>query len=346
MAMAACVLLLLLALLGACEGKGTGGGIGRSGPRTSYGGGRVLSRGYTRRYFSPGLMLVATGSSGGSRYNCHSCTRTTAEDTMPAEMVSDVVVAEFDVQFPEGTDLGSDAEPSPLREAAEPFVEQRVAAVVAREVPSVTAADVTVADHWLADYDNRTLMFQVYVFSGGDDALAGRVHDALRLCGDCGASGAASATANQGTQCAAEGLAIVEDTRLADCCNTSVSDHVAAFAAAFGGLEGQEAPAGVRDSRIVDCGNRTLVPMRFLSEVEAFGPEEVSSAKAGYPVWMWFLTAPLGLGIWVLSGWLIGRNTYHRGGIGSSPTYCGCLRSKVRPPPSLFLTPFPTPCPC
>lgn len=73
-------LLLLLALLGACEGKGTGGGIGRSGPRASYGGGRVLARGYTRRYFSPGIMLMATGNTGGaggSRYNCHSCTRTT-----------------------------------------------------------------------------------------------------------------------------------------------------------------------------------------------------------------------------------------------------------------------------
>jgi hypothetical protein len=301
-------LLLLLALLvaalvggGDAKGTGGGGGGGRAG-RASYGGGGTISRGYTRTYF----FVYA-----GTRHRCSSCSRTTERDSMSPEMRAVAVLAEFDVTFPAGTDLGSEAVPSQARLAAEPYIEARVATIVSRSVATVTQEDVTVRDSWRApatcsgtasdgrtcdldgatdgtaecppgcDYDDTpTVMYEVTIFSGeagpGDVSEAGvispsavgaQVFNALRICGDCGALGAGSATANGGATCAAEELVVVADTRLADCCNKSVSNHVTSFSS---DLTSSGAAAG---SRISDCGNRTMEVITLTSDVESFGEE-------------------------------------------------------------------------
>ena len=132
---------------------------------------------------------------------------------MSREMQAVVVLAEFDVTFEPGTDLGTNDKPSAARVAAEQYVEARVAGIVARKVPTVTLDDVTVRDSWIApatctgtasndtaicdldattdgvaecpagcDYDNSTVMYEVTIFSGeaapGDVSADGVVHPA------------------------------------------------------------------------------------------------------------------------------------------------------------------------
>ena len=81
--------LLLAAVLAHVAAKGSGGGGGgRASGRASYGGGGTISRGYTRTYF----FMYA-----GTRHRCSSCSRTTEEDSMKREMLTVVVLAEFDV---------------------------------------------------------------------------------------------------------------------------------------------------------------------------------------------------------------------------------------------------------
>ena len=305
------LLLLVASLFDGAGAKGSGGsGGGRSTGRATYGSGRTLTRGYTRTYF---FVFAAGGSS--TRHRCGSCSRTTAENDMAATMQALVVVAEFDVSFPAGTALGSEAAPATIRGLAEPYVEGRVAAMVSRAVPSVTQEDVSVRDSWKAAatctgtasngdacdldgatdgtaacpigcvFDNTTVMYEVSVFAGeavpGDVLASGaisptsqgaRVLNALRLCGDCGHLGAASATANGGATCAADGLAAVAETRLASCCNATVLEHVTAFGAnlATSGL--------IANTTITDCGNRTIEVMTLGSEVEQFGSDGSSSS--------------------------------------------------------------------
>lgn len=294
-------LVVLATLLAHGAAKGSGG-AGRSAGRASYGGGGSISRGYTRTYF----FVYA-----GTRHRCSSCSRTTEQDSMSPEMKSIVVLAEFDVTFLPGTDLGSEEKPSTARIEVEQHIESRVAGILARKVPTVTLDDVSVRDSWRApatctgmasdgttcdldattdgsadcsigcDFDNSTVMYEVSIFTGeaGPDdvtasgvvqpfAVGAKVFNALRICGDCGELGASSATANGGATCAAEGLATVADTRLADCCNTSVLEHVAAFAQELTS-SGQASGA-----RISDCGNRTMEVVTLQSEVEKFGKEE------------------------------------------------------------------------
>jgi len=130
-------------------------------------------------------------------------------------------------------------------------------------------------------FDNSTVMYEVSIFTGEagpadvtasgtvqPTAVGAKVFNALRICGDCGELGASSATANGGATCAADGLAAVADTRLADCCNTSVHEHVAAFAQVL------TSSGRVSGARISDCGNRTMQVMTLQSEVEQFGREE------------------------------------------------------------------------
>ena len=298
----AMLLLLLAAFVVGASAKGSGGGGGgRASGRASYGGGATITRGYTRTYF----FVFA-----GTRHRCGSCSRTTSTNDMAASMRA---LAEFDVAFPSGTELGSAAAPAPVIGIAEPYVEGRVAAMVSRAVPSVTQEDVSVRDSWLAPasctgtasdgaacdlaaatdgtaacptgcaFDNTTVMYEVSVFAGeaapNDVSASGaispssqgaRVFNALRLCGDCGHLGAASATANGGATCAADGLAAVAETRLASCCNATVLEHVTAF-----GLD--LATTGIMaGATIADCGNRTIEVMTLDSDVEHFGADETS----------------------------------------------------------------------
>ena len=300
--------LLLAAVLAHATAKGSGGGgAGRAGGRASYGGGGTISRGYTRTYF----FMYA-----GTRHSCSSCSRTTEKDSMKREMQVVAVLAEFDVTFEPGTELGTDDAPSAARIAAEEHVEARVAGMVARQVPTVTLDDVTVRDSWLAapsctgtasdgiatcdlsaatdgsadcpvgcNHENSTVMYEVTIFSGeagpGDVSAEGvvrptaagaQVFDALRICGDCGTQGASAATANGGSTCAVEEQAIVAETRLADCCNTSVLGHISSF-----GMELTSSGAA-SGARISDCGNRTMVVMVLQSDVESFGKEDASGA--------------------------------------------------------------------
>ena len=129
---------------------------------------------------------------------------------MKREMLTVVVLAEFDVAFEPGTELGTDDAPSAARIAAEEHVEARVAGMVARRVPTVTLDDVTVRDSWLAppsctgaasdgvatcdlsaatdgsadcpvgcNHENSTVMYEVTIFSGeagpGDVSADGAV---------------------------------------------------------------------------------------------------------------------------------------------------------------------------
>jgi hypothetical protein len=237
---------------------------------------------------------------------------------MSPEMQSVVVLAEFDVTFEPGTDLGTDDEPSAARVAAEEYIEARVAGMVARKVPTVTLDDVTIRDSWRApatctgtasdgatcdldpstdgsadcpagcSHDNSTVMYEVTIFSGeaspGDVSADGvvsatatgtQVFNALRICGDCGTLGASAATVNGGSTCTIEDKAVVADTRLADCCNTSVLGHVAEFGAeltTYGPAKG---------ARISDCGNRTMEVMTLQSAVESFGQDD---SNAGWVI--------------------------------------------------------------
>lgn len=293
---------LLAALLAHAEAKGSGGGGGRAGGRASYGGGGTISRGYTRTYFFVYAGTRHRCSSCSRTTEKDSMSRemqsvvVLAEFDVTFEPTTDLgtddepsaawVAAE---QYVEARVAGMVARKVPTVTLDDVAVRDswRAPATCTGTATDGAACDLDPATDGSADcpvgcsYDNSTVMYEVTIFSGearpGDVLANGvpspaatgtQVFNALRICGDCGELGASAATANGGSTCADDDMAVVADTRLADCCNASVLGHVAAFGAeltSYGPASG---------AHISDCGNRTMEVMTLQSAVESFGQDD------------------------------------------------------------------------
>ena len=274
------VALLVVMLPASVDSKGAGGTGGSSGRskvmRSTYGGGRV-SHGYTRTYYLTHM---------GTRHACYSCSRTSAANDWPESFEVDVVLAEFDVTFQSSGDVLSTA-------TLEPLVERWVASAVARTVPTVTSADVSVTDIWavpvctgpngfageacdldpLTDgtascpsgctYDTTTVMFEVAIFGG--QTLGAKIMDSLQICRSCNAvllppPPPPPPLANSNTSSNASGTnasspcSAVEEAVLAPTKFTSCCSPALSRE-----VERWLQIDAMQTARIEDCGNATLV---------------------------------------------------------------------------------------
>jgi len=283
-------LLGLLSLLGGALGKGgAGGGVGRA----SYGGGgATISRGYTRSFF----FVYA-----GTRHTCASCSRTTAEDDVQPEMSTLVVLAEFDVEFPPGAYATAVA-------AAQPYVEQRVAQLVMRSAPTITASDVSTRRTRVG---SDTVSYELAILTG--EARAGDFD-------------AASGVATPGTTAAR----VYEALGLCD--NSTATQEV--------GTSEWTAPL-VGGARIASCANRTLVPTQLESEVAAFGERDCEGACGFFLVIIIIFTGMVLLGICIILGELCGD--LHQRCRGDNRKPIEVARQRGAAPPRELRTPPPLP---
>ena len=291
-------LLCALAAAPAADAKGAYGRVGHQRATGRGGTGPTISRGYTRSYFFMylGTRHVCSACARNSESDSYG-------PTMRSAVVVAELDVEFpqDVDLSDGSAARLGAEPLvELRVAA--MVMQSVPALSSDDVsvrdswlapPSCSgtadtpalacdldpATDGSAACPAGCDYENSTVMYEVAIFTGelmpnDMDEASGQlrsysrgslVFNALRLCGDCGALGAASATLGDSRTCAAHEQQVLEWTKLAECCNATVFAHVANFS------EPLAMAGAVRGAQINDCGNRTLEIVTLQSEVETFG---------------------------------------------------------------------------
>ena len=289
--------LLCAAAAPAVHAKGAYGRVGHQRATGRGGTGPTISRGYTRSYFFMylGTRHVCSACARNSESDSYG-------PTMRSAVVVAELDVEFpqDVDLSDGSTARLGAEPLvELRVAA--MVIQSVPALSPDDVsvrdswlapPSCSgtadtpalacdldpATDGSAACPAGCDYENSTVMYEVAIFTGelmpNDMDELGQlrsysrgslVFEALRLCGDCGALGAASATLGDSRTCAAHEQQVLEWTKLSDCCNATVFAHVANFS------EPLAMAGAVRGAQINDCGNRTLEIVTLQSEVETFG---------------------------------------------------------------------------
>ena len=281
---------LFLSLLGGALGKGgAGGGVGRA----SYGGGgATISRGYTRSFF----FVHA-----GTRHTCTSCSRTTAEDDVQPEMSTLAVLAEFDVGFPPGAYTTAVA-------AAQPYVEQRVAQLVMRSAPTITASDVSTRRTRVG---TDTVSYELAILTGA--AREGDFDESLGV-------------AAPGTTAAR----VYEALGLCD--NSTAAEEV--------GRSEWTAPL-VGGARIASCGNRTIVPTQLQSEVAAFGQPDCEGVCGGFLVVIIIVIGIVLLGLCQIAGELCGD--LHKWCRGDNRKAIDVARQVAAAPPRGLRTPPPLP---